>query len=137
MSLQYTGGALLKANFVSAGTYTTLGGVKDIKRGGRSATIVDATTQDVNDNTKRKIGALVDEGNVTFQMWVDLADSGHQALMTNVGNIGYFQLAPKNQTPAKTKTFAAVVQTVGETYPVDGGQVYDVTIDITAPVVTA
>ncbi len=137
MSQQYTGGALLGANFVSAGAYTTLGGIKDIKRSGRSATILDSTTQDVADNTKRKLGALVDEGNCTFDMWFDLADSGHQALMANVGKIAYFQAAPKNQTPAKTKTFTAVIQTVGEVYPVDGGQMYSVTLDISAPVVTA
>ncbi len=137
MANQYVGGALLKVNFVSAGSYATLGLVKDIKRSGRTANVLDGTTQEITDNTKRKLGALVDEGNCTFDMWVDLADTGHASLMTAVGAIAYFQLAPKNQTPAKTKTFTAVVQTVGEAYPVDGGQMYSVTLDISAPVVTA
>lgn len=133
---QLTGlGTLLKYGGLSSPpSYATIGLVKDIKGPEQSATIIDATTQDVTDNRKRKIGALVDAGTVTFQAWFNIKGTQHAALYNNVGALAYFTLTPAGNSPVEVITFQAVIQKVGNTFPVDGGQMMEVTLDISGTV---
>lgn len=136
-TIQHIGGALLSfGGITSPPSYAPLGGCKDIKGPDGSVTVLDSTTQDITDNTKRKLGALIDEGKLTVTVWEDWGDtSGQVVLMKNKGAVGYFQLAPKNYSPAVTLTFTAVISKVGHSYKIDGEQAFDLELDITAPVV--
>lgn len=137
MANQYVGGATLSWSAASPISYLAVGLVKDIKKGAKSSTVLDATTQDVTDNTKRKLGGLVDPGQCGFQLWGDLTDStGHVAMLAAVGSVCYFKLTLKGGS-GKIQTFAALIQSVSETYPVDGGQMWDVSLDISGPTVVA
>lgn len=136
---QRVGGAqLFFGGITSPPSYLILGGCKDIKGPDGSATVLDSTTQDITDNTKRKLGALVDEGKITVTVWEDLTDTtGHRILVGNKGALGYFQLKPKNYSPVVTRTFTAIISKVGSSYKIDGEQAFDLELDISAPVVTA
>jgi hypothetical protein len=141
--MQYTGGAILALStlpLASVPVYVTVGQVKDIKGPEMSATIVDSTTQDNPDNFKTKIGALVDGGTFTFDLWFDANDAtGSAMLFANVGKSFGYQLSPKGYaSPKPTITGMLVVQKVGNTWPVDGGQMSSVTLDISGkPVLVA
>lgn len=132
---QYVGGAKLALStlpLASPAVYVVVGQIKDIKGPEQSATVVDATTQDVTDNFKTKLGALVDGGTFTFDIWFDANDATGSALLyNNVGKSYGYQLSPKNYvSPFPTVTGSCVVQKVGNTWPVDGGQIAQVTLDI-------
>ena len=121
----------------SPSAYATIGGVKDIKQSA-SVTVIDTTTMDITDRTKRKSGALIDEGKMTFQIFADWTDTaGHVALWSNRGQTGYFKLIPGGYptSPGVTKTFTAVIADISETYPLDNYQVWDLTLDVTGPAV--
>jgi hypothetical protein len=140
---QYVGGAKLALStlpLASPAVYVTVGQVKDIKGPEQSATIVDSTTQDVPDNFKTKLGALVDAGTYTFDIWFDANDATGSALIyANVGKSFGYQLSPKNYvSPFPTITGTLVIQKIGNTWPVDGGQIAQVTMDLSGkPVLVA
>lgn len=103
----------------SAGAYVTLGGIKGDIKGTSTTVVVDTTSHDTcaadivagHPPSKRKAGAIVDEGSYSFEMFSDLGDStGQLALFNSRGKTGFFKLVPAAYTsPGHSVTFSAVI----------------------------
>lgn len=137
MSQQFYGaGTVLEyGGLTSPPSYVTVGGIRKDYKQGRSAGVTDISTHDTMavDRTKRKGGTTIDEGKFTFELFSDLTDTQHQALRDNVGKTAYFRLTPAAYSPAKHKTFTAVIVNVSETYPMEDYQTWSIELDISAP----
>ena len=133
---QYGAGTVLEyGGLTSPPSYVAIGGITKDYKGNKTAGVTDISTHDTMavDRTKRKGGTTIDEGKYTFELFSDLTDTQHQALRDNVSKTAYFRLTPANYSPAKKKTFQAVIVGVSDTYPMEGYQTWSIELDITAP----
>ena len=132
----YGAGTVLEyGGLTSPPSYNVVGGIMGDYKQGRSAAVVDLSTHDTMaiDRTKRKGGTTIDEGKFTFELFSDLGDTQHQALRDNIAKTAYFRLTPAGYSPAKHKSFQAVIVNVGETYPMENYQKWSIELDISAP----
>jgi hypothetical protein len=118
------------------GTFVAIAELGDISGPGESQMIEDATHMESPDGFAEKIAVGVREtGDLTFSMHLLIDDAGHNALYTDMraSTKRNFRLVH----PAGTKrwSFAGFVQSIGQSYPLKGKLVNDVTITITGKAV--
>lgn len=118
------------------GTFVAIAEIGDITGPGVSHIVEDATHMESPNGHTEKIGVgLCETGDLTFTMHLLIDDATQNALYTDVysGTKRNFRLVH----PAGTKrwSFAGIVQNIGQSYPLKGKLVNDVTITISGKAV--
>lgn len=119
----------------SSGTFNTIGEVLDITGGGSSAAIEDATSHSSSAGWDEAISVgLLSGGEITFAMHAIEPDTQQDLLYsTQAGHLpANFQLVFPDAT--RKRSFAALVQNIGEEYPVKGKMTRNVTLKVTGAV---
>lgn len=116
-------------------TFNTIAEVLDITGGGSSATIEDATSHDSNGWDESISVGLLSGGEVTFALNAIEPNTTQDLLYsTQAGHApANFQLVFPDGT--RKRSFAALVQNIGEEYPVKGKMVRNVTLKVTSSIV--
>ncbi len=118
------------------GTFTAVAEVLDINGPELSQIIEDATNMDSPNGWGEKIGVgLREAGDVTFQMNLLQDDATQNALITDLGSSTKRNFRIVLAGGTKRWSFSGFVATIGQTYPVKGKMVSDVTITVTGQAV--
>lgn len=118
------------------GTFVAVAEVMDINGPAVSQIIEDATNMDSPNGWGEKIAVgLREAGDITFQMNLLQDDTSQNALLTDLGasTKRNFRLVLAGGT--KRWAFAGFVASIGQSYPVKGKMVNDVTITVTGQTV--
>ncbi len=138
-------GTLIKVgDGASPQTFYTVAGVTDIDGPGSSVDEAETTSHSTGSPHRTFIPTLIDDGEISFPCNFDPAHATHS--ITSTYGLEYlfqnrqvraFQIhANKSDGTKQIRQFNAFVKDLGESYPVDGIQVRDVTLRIvTAPAV--
>lgn len=123
-------------------SYVTIGHVKDVAGPNVSRGTIDITDHDSTDGFREFFGGLVDGGEVTFSIGLDHTTSAHSNLWTSFSST--------TETPwtwlitfnvfsgTYTWAFAGFLTGMGVGAPLEGQNVWDLTIKITGkPTLTA
>lgn len=113
--------------------FTSIGEVRSFDGPNGSVTILDATS--LGDTYKQKLAGTVDEGQITFTMWLDPADTAQTGLRTDraAGTLRNFQLL-LDDTDTTQLAFAAYVVDFSISGSVDGVVEASCTLDISGAV---
>ena len=118
----------------ASATYNTIGEVMDISGGGSSAVIEDATSHSSPDWDEAISVGLRSGGEITFSLNAVEPDTQQDLLYsTQAGHLpANFQLVFPDGT--RKRSFAALVQNIGEEYPVKGKMTRNVTLKVTGAI---
>lgn len=83
-SVGFTGkGGVVSVSTTLAGTYTTIGQVKDVKHSGMSSTLIDITNLSSPSNYKEQIPGLLSAGKYQLDIIADPQDAGQTMLLAS------------------------------------------------------
>ena len=117
-------------------TYTDIGGIHDTISGPElSADAVEVTDHDSADGWREYIGGLKDAGEVGFKVNWDPADTQHDALVAQVGNVIDWKITFPDG--ASTATFQGIMTNYTPDVPLDDRMTAEITIKITGAVTWA
>jgi hypothetical protein len=118
--------------------YHVIAGVGDIDGPTQTMNVNDKTSHSTNSPFRGKGQGLIDAGNLTFPVWYDPANPSHSAsspfgLEFLWKNRLYrnWRIAVKDANGNyRQRQFRGFISSFGESYPVEGGQARDTTIEI-------
>lgn len=131
------GSLLQKEDSPGAGTYTTLGQVRNISGPTQQADEVETTSHDDSGDFRVFIRGLIDGGTVSAEINFDPADVKHQEMLSDLatGTGANWRIRWSQMTPVHRFTFPAFVQSFPLTNPTDAQLGATLTLRVTgAPV---
>jgi hypothetical protein len=130
-------GSQFQFTYGSPAALTTIAGVTNVQFGGGERTDIDVTA--IDDEDQYTIGGRRARKTLTFSIYYDPADAGHQALLANYNAADSTGVACKivlSDSGAAEMTFDAYVRNFAPKLDVDGAIAADIEMVLTGNITT-